>query len=81
MEQAVPGRPVTAGRDPFAVDEDSALEALALRWADAYSDISHGDDGRWTAVSRDDEHRTLTGETPDELAAAMRADWAREGTL
>lgn len=64
-------------RDMFDVDERRALEALSLAWGDAYQ-ISHAN-GVWLAVSRDDEHRTLTGTIPDELTAAIRADW--EGTL
>ena len=63
------------GRDPFAVDEDHALEALRLAWADAY-DIGL-EAGTWIATSRDDEHHTLTGQIPDELNRAIRADFAR----
>lgn len=68
-----------ARRGVFDVDEDCALEALRLACGDAY-DIGVRR-GVWTAISRDDEHRTLTGDTPDALSAAIRADWAREGTL
>ena len=66
-------------RDPFRVDKDRALEALRLAWADAY-DIGC-ERGAWVATSRDGEARTFTGGTPDALNAAIRADWAREGTL
>jgi hypothetical protein len=66
-------------RGVFDVDEDRALEALRLAWGDAY-DIGH-EYGKWVATSRDEEKRTITGETPDELNRAIRADWAREGTL
>ncbi len=66
-------------RGVFDVDKDRALEALRLAWGDAYDVGVHR--GAWTAISRDDEHRTLTGDTPDALNAAIRADWAREGTL
>jgi len=66
-------------RGVFDVDEDRALEALRLAWADAY-DIG-SEDGTWTAMSRDAEARTFTGDTPDALNRAIRADWAREGTL
>ena len=70
----------TSGQhDPFRVDEDRALEALRLAWADAY-DIGF-ERGAWTATSKDAEARTLTGDTPDALNRAIRADWAREGTL
>ena len=68
-----------ARRGVSGVDEDSALEALRLAWGDAYDVGVHR--GAWTAISRDDEHRTLTGDTPDALNAAIRADWARGGTL
>lgn len=68
-----------ARRGVFDVDGDRALEALRLARGDAYDIGVHR--GVWTAISRDDEHRTLTGDTPDALNAAIRADWAREGTL
>ncbi len=66
-------------RGVFEVDEDQALEALRLAWADAYDIVFRG--GRWIATSRDGEHRTFTGDTPDALTVRVRADWAREGTL
>jgi hypothetical protein len=66
-------------RDPFAVDVEHALEVLRLAWGDAY-DIRF-ESGEWTAVSRDDERRVFSGHTPDELNLAIRADWARKGTL
>ncbi len=66
-------------RGVFEVDEDRALEALRLAWADAYDIGFEG--GTWTATSRDAEARTFTGDTPDALNRAIRADWAREGTL
>ncbi len=66
-------------RDVFDVDEDRALEVLRLAWGDAY-DIG-SERGTWTATSRDAEARTITGDTSDPLNVAIRADWAREGTL
>jgi hypothetical protein len=66
-------------RDVFAVDEDRALEALRLAWGDAYN--IRFEDGRWIAISRDAEARVPTGDTPDALNLAIRAGWAREGTL
>ncbi len=66
-------------RDPFRVDEGRALEALRLAWGDAY-DIGI-ERGQWKARSRDTEARVFTGCIPDELVTAIRADWAREGTL
>lgn len=66
-------------RGVFDVDEDRALEALRLAWGDAY--VIGFESGRWVATSRDGEGRTFAGETPDALDRAIRADWAREGTL
>jgi hypothetical protein len=66
-------------RDPFAVDEERALDALTLAWGDAYS--IRFEHGAWVATSRDAEARTFTGDTPDALNRAIRADWARGGTL
>ncbi len=66
-------------RGVFDVDEDRALDALALVWGDAYKIYVAG--GQWHARregSADED--ILTGSTPDELNAAIRADWAREGT-
>lgn len=68
-----------ARRGVFDVDGDRALEALPLACGDACDIGVHR--GVWTAISRDDEHRILTGDTPDALNAAIRADWARGGTL
>ena len=57
-------------RDPFAVDEDAALE---LAWADGgYHAFSAGG-GTWAAVSSAGE--VLTGATPDALDRAIRAHW------
>ena len=66
-------------RDIFDVDTERALEALRLGWGDAYA-IDY-EDGLWTAVRRDAPELVITGVTPDELEAGMRADWAHEGTL
>ena len=66
-------------RGVFDVDEDRALDALRLAWGDAY-DIGF-ESGSWIATSRDAGDRTFGGETPDALNRAIRADWAREGTL
>jgi hypothetical protein len=71
--KAAPGR-----RGVFDVDERRALEALYLAWGDAY-DIGISD-GTWHARRVGDDS-DLSGRTPDELVAAIRADWAREGTL
>jgi hypothetical protein len=75
------GRATAEGqrRDPFAVDEGKALEALRLCWGDVY-DIRF-QDGLWTAARKDAPWAEMEGCTPDELTAAMRADWAHEGVL
>ena len=66
-------------RDVFDMDEDLTLDALRLAWGDAYG-LGH-EDGRWITMSRDEEKRTFTGDTPDALNQVIRAAWAREGTL
>jgi hypothetical protein len=66
-------------RDPFAVNIGHALETLGLAWGDAYGISCEG--GEYTAVSKDDGHRVITGQTPDELMLRIRADWARRGSL
>ena len=72
---------MTAGerRDPAAVDEKRALDALRLAWGDTY----HTGRGHstWTAASKDTGHRTVTGDTPAALNAEIRTDQARQGTL
>ncbi len=66
-------------RGVFDVDEDRALDALALAWGDAYE--IYIVDGQWHAWRQGaGDQDVLTGSTPDELNAAVRADWAREGT-
>jgi hypothetical protein len=65
-------------RDPFAVDEDRALDALTLAWADEYDEIWFHDGAGWGAHHKDaGEDDVITGSTPDELNAAIRADWSR----
>jgi hypothetical protein len=65
------------GRDPFAVDNPRALEALAFAWGDEYDEIwVHG--GEWCAHHKDGhDENIITGDTPDELNRAIRADWLR----
>lgn len=65
-------------RGPFAVDTDRALEALRLECAAQY-DTGFAD-GAYCAARIDGTGDLLTGQTPDELAAAIRADWAAGGT-
>ncbi len=65
-------------RGVFDVDEDRALDALALAWADFYDDIGLGHDGLWYAHHMDaPDGEVVTGVTPDELNRAIRADCAR----
>jgi len=67
---------MTAGdtRDPFAVNEDRALDALTLAWGDCYE--IYITDGQWQAWHDDaPDGEMLTGTTPDELNRAIRADW------
>ena len=64
-------------RGPFAVDTGRALEALRLEWAVQY-DTGFAD-GAYRAVRIDGTGDLLTGQTPDELAAAIRADWTARG--
>jgi hypothetical protein len=69
------------GHDPFAVDDQRALDALVFAWGDEYGDFwCHG--GTWCAHLKggQDEH-VIAGETPDELNAKLRADWLeRQGS-
>lgn len=60
-------------RGAFNVDPDRAAEAMRLEWGHAY-DIGFADDA-WRAVRLDGTGDLLTGAVPDELAAAIRADW------
>jgi len=66
-----------AGRDPFAVDEDKALDALMLAWAVCGYEV-YIVAGQWQAWHRDaDDTDVIDGATPDELNRAIRADWSR----
>jgi hypothetical protein len=64
---------VTGRRGAFGVDTDRALDALRLEWGDIY-DTGFADRA-FRAARIDGTGDLLTGETPDELAAAIRADW------
>jgi hypothetical protein len=67
-------------RGVFDVDEGLALEALALTWGDAYE--IHVTGGQWQAWHKDAAPEDiLDGQTPDELVAAIRADWKRRAAL
>ena len=60
-------------RGAFNVDPDRAAEALRMAWGDDY-DIGFAD-GAWRASRLDGTGPLLAGTVPDELAAAIRADW------
>lgn len=60
-------------RDPFAVSASAALDAMSVRWHDVYG---FGYDGAgWQAWRLDGTGEMLSGTTPDELSAAILADW------
>lgn len=60
-------------RGVFEVHGRRALDALRLEWGDDY-DVGF-EAGAWIAYSRDAGRRVISGETPDELTARLRADW------
>ena len=71
---------MTVGRrGVFDVDTGRALEALRMTWGNAYAVCFDGAVGiggaQWQAWRLDDHGIRLTGSTPDELDAAIRADW------
>lgn len=57
----------------FNVDQDRAAEPLRLAWGETY-DIGFAD-GASHAARLDGIGEVLTRQVPDELAAAIRADW------
>ena len=57
--------------DPFAVDEDRWLEALAIEYGRVF--LISINDSRWYAIRRDGSGAAIIRETPGELAAAMGA--------
>ena len=61
--------------DPFTVDMEHTIEALTVEWGRVFCISYNGD--RWLARRRDGTGGTLRGRTPDDLAVAMRAGWAR----
>jgi hypothetical protein len=68
-------------RGAFRVDEGKALDALDLAWGADYDEFwVYG--GEWGAHRRGaPDGEVLTGATPDELNAAIRADQSRRGAL
>lgn len=72
---------MTAGlgrRGPFDVDQDRAIDALRLEWGEAY-DVGFAS-GAWRAARLDGSRVLLSGHTPDELAASIRAGWGARST-
>ena len=62
--------------DPFAVDVTRAVDALSFCWGDQYDEIwAH--DGQWGAHHKDAGDEDVTGDTPDALNRALRADYLR----
>ena len=76
------GGPAGNGQGPgvFTVDTGRALEALRVTWGSSYAvcfDDAIGIGGdRWQAWRIGGHGTRLAGATPDELDAAIRADWA-----
>lgn len=64
--------------DPFAIDEDRWLEALAREWGRLF--LVTVNDGRWYAVKRDGSGNAVIAATPGELNAAMHAAWSGSTT-
>ena len=68
--------PVTGGMrtcDPLTADTTATLEALSADWGAVY-EVGYAD-SRWLASRKDGTGETLRGKTPDDLMAALRADW------
>jgi hypothetical protein len=67
-----------SGHDPFLVDVGRALDVLSLAWGDWYDEIWHHDGFGWGAHHKDaPDGDDITGDTPDELNLAIRADYQR----
>ena len=60
-------------RGVLDVDEDRALAALELAWANGGYHGFSADGGLWSAISNAGD--VLTGDTPDALAQKIRAHW------
>jgi len=57
----------------FEMDEDRAVAALELAWADGGYHGFCADGGTWSAISSAGD--VLTGDTPDALTRKIRAHW------
>ncbi len=62
-----------AGRGVFEMDEDAALAELERTWAEGRCHGFSADGAVWPAISSAGE--VLTADTPDALAARIRAHW------
>jgi hypothetical protein len=60
-------------RRVLEMDEDRAVAALELAWADSGYHGFSVDDGLWSAISSAGD--ALTGDTPDALTQKIRAHW------
>ena len=60
-------------RRVLEMDEDRAVAALELAWADSGYHGFSVDDGLWSAISSAGD--VLRGDTPDALARKIRAHW------
>jgi hypothetical protein len=60
-------------RRMLGTDEDRAVAALELAWAESGYHGFSADDGLWSAISSAGE--VLTGDTPDALTRKIRAHW------
>jgi hypothetical protein len=78
MKRAADTSTAAPRRGVFEIDSKQALEALRLAWGDAYAvcfdDAISPGDSRWRAWRLDNTGTIVTGTTPDELNAAIRAD-------
>jgi hypothetical protein len=76
------GGPAGNGQGPGVSDVDAgrALEALRVTWGNTYAvcfdDAIEMGGARWQAWRIGGHGTRLAGATPDELDAAIRADWA-----
>jgi hypothetical protein len=78
MSRATAASASQARRGVSGAGPDRAADALRQAWGQEY-DIGFAD-GAWRAYRLDGGGNLLTGPTPDELATAIRADWAARTT-
>jgi hypothetical protein len=70
---------MVTGRDPFSVNTEKALDALVAAWeAAGYEEIGYVEGTGWCAYHKDaGDLEAIEADTPDELAAKIRADWEK----